>query len=175
MPGSRRRRRDRGPDPRRKLPAPAETSTPALQEELFPEAIEVWRSLFSGPIPPPDVLSEYNQVLPGLAERIVRMTEDEGRHRRDVESRVVRLSELGLASATLIALTIIVGGLVAAVKGAEHAGFAAVLAAVTGLVAVFVVGRRSGPSAEPHGNEAGGESDPRPASGKRAPLAQLAG
>jgi len=30
---------------------------------------------FSGPLPPPEILEKYNQVVPGLAERIITMAE----------------------------------------------------------------------------------------------------
>ena len=180
----RRRRGGRREEQGAALPVPAETSAPALQGEIFPEAIEVRRSQFSGPIPPPDVLLEYNQVLPGLADRIVQMAEDEGRQRRALAARVVRLSELGLASATLISLAIVVGGLIAAALGAPLAGFAAVLVAVTGLVTVFVVGRRVGPPRELRGGgaaefstrpaEAPSSARPQPASSEVLALRALA-
>ncbi len=37
--------------------------------------------LFEGPLPPPDLLKQYEQTLPGIAERIVRMAEEEQAHR----------------------------------------------------------------------------------------------
>jgi uncharacterized membrane protein len=118
-----------------------EASTPGLQEELFPEAVEVWRSSFLGPIPPPDVLAGYERVLPGLAERIVSAADAERRHRQATAARLIRLSELGLSAAFVLALTIILCGTYAAVSGAELTGLAAVIATVVGLVAVFVAGR----------------------------------
>lgn len=39
----------------------------------------------SGPLPAPETLAEYNEVLPGLAERIVAAFEEEGRHRRECD------------------------------------------------------------------------------------------
>ena len=35
-----------------------------------------------GPLPDPSSLGEYDQVLPGLADRIVNMAEEEAEHRR---------------------------------------------------------------------------------------------
>ena len=35
------------------------------------------RYLFSAPLPPPHALAEYERVMPGLSERIVRMAEKE--------------------------------------------------------------------------------------------------
>ena len=125
------------PSAQTKYPA----SMPDRQEQQFPETIEVRRSHFSGPIPPPSVLAHYESVLPGLAERLLAMAEDEARHRRATWARVIRLSEWGLISAVVLGLTIVLCGTVAAVRGAEMAGLAAVVATVAGLVAVFLSGR----------------------------------
>jgi len=57
-------------------------------------------SQFSGPLPPPDALAHYNNIIPGAAERILRMAESEAenRHRneRKVVDNVVRSSFLGI-------------------------------------------------------------------------------
>lgn len=45
---------------------------------------------FRGPLPPPDVLRGYNDILPGAADRIIRMAEREGDHRRLYEQRELR-------------------------------------------------------------------------------------
>ena len=44
---------------------------------------------FSGPIPPPHLLSQYDQVVPGAAERILAMAERQSAHRLDLERRVI--------------------------------------------------------------------------------------
>ncbi len=40
---------------------------------------------FAGPLPAPEILAAYDEVLPGLAERIVRLTEREQQHRHELE------------------------------------------------------------------------------------------
>ncbi|HEX6368579.1 MAG TPA: DUF2335 domain-containing protein [Longimicrobium sp.] len=97
---------------------------------------------FSGPIPEPDVLRDYEQVLPGLAERIVRWTEDEANHRRTVERSLVQLSWGGLWSALLLALTAILGGMLLAWYGRSVVGVTGVVGALAGLVIVFLAGQR---------------------------------
>lgn len=42
---------------------------------------------WSGPLPPPGDLARYNEVTPGLADRIVSMAENEAIHRHDQERR----------------------------------------------------------------------------------------
>lgn len=80
------------------LDRPTESGGRALQEDALATAITVSRETFAGPLPPPALLGEYEEALPGLAERIVVMAESEGCHRRAIENRLLRLSELGLAS-----------------------------------------------------------------------------
>lgn len=46
-------------------------------------------SSFEGPIPPPALLREYDNILPGAAERIIAMAENEGRHRQALENKAV--------------------------------------------------------------------------------------
>lgn len=97
---------------------------------------------FSGPIPQPEVLRDYEQVIPGLAERIVRWSEDEASHRRTMERSLVQLSWGGLWSAFLLALTTILGGMLLSWYGRSTVGVIGVVGALAGLVVVFLVGQR---------------------------------
>ncbi|MBI2410337.1 MAG: DUF2335 domain-containing protein [Candidatus Kerfeldbacteria bacterium] len=49
---------------------------------------------FSGPIPPPDVLNDYERIEKGLASRIVNMAEKQSGHRQNIESRYIRSANL---------------------------------------------------------------------------------
>ena len=62
---------------------------------------------FSGPLPPPDALAQYDHVVPGAAERILKMAENEAeiRHRNEeklvdnevkLTNNMVRSSYLGI-------------------------------------------------------------------------------
>lgn len=44
---------------------------------------------FSGPLPPPSVLQQYEEVCPGAAERILRLAEGQSKHRQQMEAKVV--------------------------------------------------------------------------------------
>ena len=65
-------------------------------------------STFSGPLPPPEALTQYESVLPGAAERIFQMAERELRHRQSIEGTIVngdsRRAYLGIVLGTLVAL-----------------------------------------------------------------------
>ena len=43
---------------------------------------------FSGPLPPPEDLARYDQVVPGAAERIIKMAENEMMHRHKNEDKM---------------------------------------------------------------------------------------
>ena len=60
---------------------------------------------FYGPIPPPSILGDYNDVVENGAERIMRAWESETAHRRTIESRDLWLAganEIGGKVAALI-------------------------------------------------------------------------
>ena len=47
---------------------------------------------FSGPLPPPSMFSQYEVVLPGSADRIMQMAENEQSHRIDWENECLQIS-----------------------------------------------------------------------------------
>lgn len=65
---------------------PASPHSPS-EEPHVAELRQVKYSQWTGPLPSPDALERFNQVVEGGAERIVRMAEQEGKHRRRLENR----------------------------------------------------------------------------------------
>ena len=57
---------------------------PIEQRQAVVQIIRASESSHSGPLPPPRQLREYEQALPGLAERIVRLAEAEQDHRHGI-------------------------------------------------------------------------------------------
>ncbi len=96
---------------------------------------------FSGPIPPPNLLARYSEVVPNGAERILGMAERQSAHRESLESK--NLSEnhnaerRGSLYGFIIAMTTILGGLFLIYTGKSVSGLVTILAPLTGLVAVF--------------------------------------
>jgi uncharacterized membrane protein len=142
-----REKRARHPARRHEKTIAGPTPGPAIlrQEELFPASIEVTEATsFSGPLPPPDLLAEYEQVIPGLADRIVRMAEEEGRHRRWLQRALLRFSWGGLISGLAIAMTGLGGGFYLIDQGKSPEGMTSIVGALATLLAVFLMrGRRS--------------------------------
>lgn len=111
-----------------------------------------------GPIPPPDVLAEYEKTHPGLAERIVAMAEAQSRHRQELEKASAKMvSDDAMASRLERRRGQVIGGIVViiAISAAVAVGVwgngpwaNAASAAIggiplVGLVLVFMTGKKS--------------------------------
>lgn len=101
---------------------------------------------FVGPLPPPEQLGEYEKVLPGAADRIIKMAEDQATHRQKIESLVVksnsRDSLLGIICAFILGLTVIGGGIYLALQGHSYGSWLSI-GGFVGLAGVFVYGTNS--------------------------------
>lgn len=105
-------------------------------------------SSFSGPLPPPDLLREYEEILPGAAERIFAMTEQLAAAKAQ-DPALAKLAIETLAADVRRSHWMAFGSVVlsfAAVFVAMHLGYprvASVIASTTvvGLVVAFIGGR----------------------------------
>ena len=83
------------------------TSRDNQQNSVIYQSVE-----YSGPLPAPGMLAKYNEVLPGAADRIIAMAENQAAHRQEKELIKVKAeardSLLGIISAVALC-TIIVG------------------------------------------------------------------
>lgn len=102
---------------------------------------------FSGPLPPPSILRQYDEVVPGAAERIIKMAEDQSKHRQELENAVIKSdisnSKSGLLFGFVIGMSGVIGSVVLVMTDHELTG--SVLGATTllGLVGTFVYGSRA--------------------------------
>lgn len=105
-----------------------------------------WHEYYSGPLPTPQQLEEYNRILPGLADRIVTEWQTEGSHRRSLEKNGLRGQLLaqsrGQVFALILSLIIIGGGLALLFTDRETVGLVAILAPMATLAGVFVYSQR---------------------------------
>lgn len=104
-------------------------------------------TFYSGPLPSPDFLRQYNEILPGLGERIVTMAEKQSEHRMQLEKIVipnqVSESRRGQFFGLLIASICIISSFVLAMYGHDVVAGVVGGATVVGLVTVFVYGKKS--------------------------------
>ncbi|MEG0783639.1 DUF2335 domain-containing protein [Carnobacterium sp.] len=77
--------------------------------------MQTTRMHYKGPMPPPEILRGYDDVVPGAADRIIVMTETQQKHRIELEKLVVssnaKDAHLGVIFAFILGLIIITGGI----------------------------------------------------------------
>lgn len=56
-------------------------------EQVREQVLSAMESVYSGPIPPPEMLGGYERVLPGASDRILSMAEREQNHRHAEKMR----------------------------------------------------------------------------------------
>lgn len=102
---------------------------------------------YAGPLPHPDTLQRFNEIVPGAADRILKQFEAQSEHRRYLEKRFsfheIIKSYLGLACGFVIGAGAIGGGIWLAVLGNNILGGIIGSTGIIGLVAVFVYGTNS--------------------------------
>jgi uncharacterized membrane protein len=101
---------------------------------------------YSGPIPPPEILNRYNELLPGAADRIIAMAEAQAKHRQTLEQIAIksgaRDSMLGLIFGLTIGLAGISGSVFCIINGYQAGGTILGTGSLASLVGVFVYGSR---------------------------------
>lgn len=149
-----------GAEDTRKDEAAEETSTGPLEAQRPPAAgtsqqtaaaqkrriVAMEATAYTGPLPPPDMLEQYNRAFPGCAERIVRMAEDRLRHRQALEKSVVeskiRNERLGQWFAFILGMAGIAGAVYLVTIGKSLEGFGVFLFSLGSLVGAFLVAQR---------------------------------
>ena len=104
-------------------------------------------SAWAGPLPEPEVLQGYESVIPGAANRILKMAERQSDHRMQMDKMVIsdgsRRSYLGLVAGFFLSAMVIAGGIYLIATGHDWAGASLVGLNLAGLAGVFVYGSRS--------------------------------
>ncbi|MBF0292745.1 MAG: DUF2335 domain-containing protein [Nitrospinae bacterium] len=99
-----------------------------------------------GPIPSPETLAHYDEILPGSAERIISRWEQQGNHRMELEKVVIytdsRLAYLGMLCAITIGLSGILSGTWIILNGKDATGLGVIISALAALAGVYVYGKR---------------------------------
>ncbi|MCD4830777.1 MAG: DUF2335 domain-containing protein [Anaerohalosphaeraceae bacterium] len=116
----------------------------ALSKQAVQQVVGIVEQHFSGPLPPPQVLSQYDEIIPNGAERIMVMAEKQGEHRRTLEKTALdtdsRNSLLGVIFAFVIGIVTVVTGAIVIIKGHSWPGTLLGSAGLIGLVSVFIYG-----------------------------------
>jgi uncharacterized membrane protein len=128
-------------------------ATPSNAQGVTKQVMTMQRhSIHSGPLPTPEIFQKYDVILPGAAERIMRMAEGESAHRCSMEVSILQeqsLSDVRRSAETkrgqifgLIAVCCIVMlSAYALWLGMEKAAIGLGGITIVGLVTAFVKGR----------------------------------
>lgn len=110
-----------------------------------PQNVTIQERQYSGPIPPPEILSGFEQIVPGAAERILAMAEENGKHQRDMEQKALavafRTVLIGQIFGLVIGILAFITCIIALYLGSEKTAMTIGGVTITGLVAAFVTGR----------------------------------
>lgn len=107
---------------------------------------------YQGPLPPPSSFEHYERVLPGAADRILKMAEQQAEHRRLCETALIqaetRSTHLGLIFAFVLGTLGIGGGIYLSLSDHSLAGLTSTIASLGALLGAFIYGRRRESEAE---------------------------
>jgi uncharacterized membrane protein len=112
--------------------------------DLPPELVAVFYravQMYSGPIPPPEIMERYKLIDPTFPERIFAMAERQSEHRISLESTRLRgdgvNERLGLILSVVIVLSVLACGTVIILLGKSWFGLGLILVGAIGLVGVL--------------------------------------
>lgn len=98
---------------------------------------------FSGPLPPPEILRQYNDVMPGLGERIVQMAENEQAHRFKMDDSSISVLRRGQSFAFLTVLLLIIAAIVCIFMGQWKVAAGIFSVTIIGTAAIFYKAQKS--------------------------------
>jgi uncharacterized membrane protein len=149
---------DRSASAKKSVPKETEVIPPEITEEILaqigfskkdlPKIKSMIRLLhYEGIFPPPGFLKGYEEVLPGAADRIFKLTENNADQRIKRETKKLaiesRNSLLGLVFGFIIAVAFLSGAVYLTVKGYPIPGTLLGTLDIVSLVSVFVIGTKS--------------------------------
>ena len=97
---------------------------------------------YSGPIPHPRLLKEFDDSILNGADRIMKMAEQQSKHRMDLETRVVKANNrdsfLGVIFAGVVAIIIVIGSMLLIYSDKNIQGLGILLASAVAYIGVFL-------------------------------------
>jgi len=127
-----------------KTPANVRPTTQKLNKQNQIEA-QVTTQQFSGPVPHPEILREYDQILPGAAERILTMAELDQKHQIELDSNAQHLAAKEIKRGQIFGLVVSISAFITSIASLilsfEKAAMVIGGTTVVGLVTVFLTSR----------------------------------
>ncbi|EKD93233.1 MAG: hypothetical protein ACD_28C00200G0006 [uncultured bacterium] len=115
------------------------------KENLDERMTEISTS-FSGPLPPPNLLQGYENILFGAADRIISMAEKQANHRQDLEKSVTQSNisneRMGMWMAFTLTVSLMGFGAYLILNDKNTAGYFAVFGPVVFHAANYIYNKR---------------------------------
>lgn len=97
---------------------------------------------YSGPLPIPRHFQQYEAILPGAADRILKQAESQTEHRQFIEKQVIasniKKERIGMYFSFIISISVVIGGILIVIIGKDPYGYAAILGAPALTGAIFL-------------------------------------
>lgn len=137
-------------------PQPAKTQSPEIEkilesvpkekrEQVISQIVSMERTHI-GPLPDPQTLQSYADIIPDGANRVMKMAENQLEHRMYIEKKAIRgqlnQSNIGQILAFIIGIFAIGCGTYCIVSGHDWSGSILGGAGVIGLVTAFIQGKK---------------------------------
>jgi uncharacterized membrane protein len=136
------------------LPAQPQTQLQASEQKVNSESRNLEhhsftsvKTIFQGPVPPPELIAAYDAIVPGVARQIFDMAKSQADHRQSLEKKVIDSDIINSKRGSYFAFMLgIIGFAIAAFAlylGHPTAAVAICGAPLVSLVGVFVYGTKS--------------------------------
>ena len=102
--------------------------------------------MFSGPVPPPEIIERYEKIYHGAASIIFEEWNGQVKHRQGIENSVIKTdnikSLLGVIFGFIIVMAVIIAGVYTALRGFPIFGGGLSLAGLAMLATAFITSRK---------------------------------
>lgn len=107
---------------------------------------EQYYSSFSGPLPPPKTLEGYEQILPGAADRIIKMAEQNANNRLNLDNKIVeadiKRSNKGQYLGFILSVLFIGAAILCAYLDQPFPASVLGIGGFSSIISIFVLGRK---------------------------------
>ncbi len=121
---------------------------PSSQGRVLAASRRTEQFLYSAPIPPPQIVAGWEQVLTGSADRILSLTENQSKHRQGLEDRVVdsniKNEGRGQLLAFIFCIIVVLSGTFLIYSGKSAEGLVALCAAMVVPAGLFIYAKVQG-------------------------------
>jgi len=120
----------------------ADTEVEEILEKLEPEEQSLIATMFSGPLPPPEVLAGYAEVYPDAPEKLFCWVEEQQEHRHYMDKEYLKkdfnYKTFGIICGLAVVFAFLLFGFLLILNDKEIIGVGVMVPALTPLVALFV-------------------------------------